>query len=268
MKIFKESLTLQNSTLHFPMNTKLSVVIITKNNEQIIRNCLESVKWADEIVIVDSGSVDQTIDICRQYQCKIVQSPWLGFGKTKQLAVANASYNWIFSIDTDETCSNELKEKIINIINSTYCKSGYKIKRRTYFLGKLIKYCGWQNDSPLRLFQKSSGNFNERDIHEYVVVDGEIEKIKELILHNSYPTLASFIVKMDYYTSLSAEEAYRRNKKSSPYIAILKCGFKFFKMYFLQLGFLDGIMGFLLAKNSAYGVLIKYLKIYEKQKKQ
>ena len=249
------------------MNNKLSVVIITKNNELIIRHCLESVKWADEIVIVDSGSVDQTLDICSQYRCKIVQSPWLGFGKTKQLAVANASYNWIFSIDTDETCSPQLREKIVAITKNQSNIVGYKIKRRTFFLGKLIKYSGWQNDYPLRLFTKDAGNFNDRDSHEYVEIVGEVSKIKEIILHNSYPTLASFITKMDVYTTLSAEEAFRKNKMSSPLIAVIKSIYKFSKMYFLQLGFLDGMTGYLLAKNSSYGVFIKYLKLYEYREK-
>jgi glycosyltransferase involved in cell wall biosynthesis len=241
---------------------KVSAVIITKNNEQTIQDCLTSILWADEIVIVDSGSTDKTIEICKSFNCKIVSTPWLGFGKTKQLAVNNASNEWIFSIDSDEVCSPALRDKIMSVLeNSEY--DGYTIKRTTFYLGKPIKYCGWQRDFPLRLFNKEKGTFNERPIHEYVELNGSIGRINSILYHYSFPTLSSHFQKMDSYTDLSAEEAYSEGKKSSIVAAVLNGVFKFIKMYFLKLGLLDGTAGFVLCKNSAFGVYLKHLKIYE-----
>ncbi|MGQ1945598.1 glycosyltransferase family 2 protein [Geofilum sp. OHC36d9] len=246
----------------------LSVVIITKNNESIIEKCLQSVAWADEIVVIDSGSTDNTIGICNKYKCKVIKSDWLGFGRTKQLAVEHASHNWIFSIDSDEVCTKKLKEEIIQIINNENVVSGYRIKRQTYYLDKPIRYCGWQNDYPLRLFRRDKGTFNSNEIHEFVELEGEIKTIPSLLLHYSFPTISSHFEKMNKYSSLSAKVSFEKNKQSSLLSALLKGSFKFFKMYILQLGFMDGMTGLILSKNSAFGVYMKYIKIYELNKKQ
>jgi len=245
----------------------LSVVIITKNNELIIEKCLQSVVWADEIIVVDSGSTDNTISICNKYKCKVIKSEWLGFGRTKQLAVKLASHSWVFSIDSDEVCSAKLKGDIIKLINNQNNVSGYRIKRQTYYLNKPIHYCGWQNDYPIRLFRKDKGTFNTNEIHEYVELDGEIKNITSLLLHFSFPTISSHLEKINTYSSLSAKVAFEKNKKSSLLAAILKGTFKFFKMFILQLGFMDGMTGLILSKNSAFGVYLKYIKIYELNKK-
>jgi len=243
--------------------SKISTTIIVRNNEDIIERCLKSVAWTDEIIIADSGSTDQTLDICRKYHCKIVETPWLGFGQTKQLAEKHTSHEWVFSIDSDEVCSNTLKEEIQNTLSAPQDFAGFKIKRRTFYLNKPIKYCGWQNDYPLRLYRKSLGGFNSRNIHEFVEVKGDIGKIRALLLHHSYPTIEGHIEKINRYTTLGAQEAVQKGKTCSPFMAVLKGSFKFLKMFILQWGFLDGLAGFLLAKNSSFGVYLKYLKIYE-----
>ncbi len=202
---------------------KVSAVIITKNNENIITNCLNSLHWADEIVIVDSGSTDKTLAICETFNCKIIKSPWLGFGKTKQLAVKNASHNWIFSIDSDEVCSEEFNKDIRKTLSSPQ-HDGYHIKRRTFYLNKPIRFCGWQNDYPLRLFRKDKGDFNDRSIHEYVELKGSKGKIMALLYHHSFPTISSHLQKMNHYTDLGALEAYGKGKKSSPLSAVFNRG--------------------------------------------
>jgi len=245
------------------MTNKLSVTIITKNEEKNIRRCLESVKWADEIVVIDSGSTDGTIEICREFGCKIIESSWLGFGKTKQFAVDSAGYNWILSVDADEEVTPQLKTKIQSVLQKPQA-NGYRIKRQSFYLNRWILHCGWNQDYPLRLFNRQKGGFNNKPVHEYVVIKGKISKINEILKHYTYPNLTSYITKMENYSNLSAQEAFINHKKATLSKAIIHGILKFFKMYFLNAGFLDGETGLILSINSAFSVYYKYLKIWEK----
>ncbi len=242
---------------------RLSVAIITKNEEQNIGRCLESVKWADEIVVVDSGSTDSTLEICKKYHCKIHQSLWLGFSRTKQLAVDQCTNEWVLVLDADEEATENLKTKIPDAIKSSGF-SAYRIKRRSFYLGKLINHCGWNKDYPLRLFEKAKGRLDNKIVHESIEMnDGKTGTIDEVMLHYTYPDLHSHISKIDAYSSLGASELFEQGKSSSINKAVMRGIFKFFKMYCLQQGFLDGKTGFILCINSAYGVYLKYLKLWE-----
>jgi glycosyltransferase involved in cell wall biosynthesis len=245
---------------------KISVVIITKNEEKNIRRCLKSIQWADEIVIVDSGSTDRTLDICQRYNCKIISTQWLGFGKTKQLAINSAKYDWVLSIDADEEISTELGNKIKEIFLREPTYNGYKVKRISYYLDKQIKHSGWGKEYKLRLFNRNYGNFNEKPVHETVILKGETGIIKEPILHYPYPTIKVHLEKMSLYAQIFAEEEFKKGKRSSIAIAVSRGVSKFIKMYLLQFGFLDGKMGFLLALNSAYGVYLKYIYLWKKSR--
>ncbi|MFH1050462.1 MAG: glycosyltransferase family 2 protein [bacterium] len=244
---------------------KLSVTIITKNEELNIERCLDALKWADEILVVDSGSVDGTLDICRRYGCKIIEIQWMGFGKTKKFAVDNAKYDWILSVDADEVVSQELKENIQSILNRPQF-NGYKINRKSYYLGKMIKYCGWQNDLPLRLFNRNFGNFNEKIIHEYVDMREPIGIINECILHYTYQSVNQHFDRMKNYAVLSAMEKFELNKNSSIIKALCNAVLKFFKMYIIKFGFLDGKNGLLLSFNSSIGIYLKYINLWEMNK--
>ena len=164
------------------MNRKLSVTIITLNEEKNIERCLRSVQWADEIIVTDSGSTDRTVEICRKYTDKVLQIEWLGFGKTKKFAVDAATNDWIFSIDADEQVTDELKNKIQQIMKKPSAQA-YRIKRKSLYLGKIINHCGWGRDYPLRLFDRKAGNFNDKLVHETVEITGKILKINEPLLH-------------------------------------------------------------------------------------
>lgn len=241
----------------------ISVAIITKNEEQNIGRCLESVKWADEIVVVDSGSTDSTLEICKKYHCKIHQSSWLGFSRTKQLAVDQCTNEWVLVLDADEEVTPDLKTKILDAIKFPGF-SAYRINRRSFYLGKLIKYCGWNKDYPLRLFEKAKGRFDNKIVHESIEMkDGKTGTIEEVMLHYPYPDLHSHLLKIDAYTTLGAAELFEQGKSSSINKAVMRGVFKFIKMSFLQRGFLDGKTGFVLCINSAYGVYLKYLKLWE-----
>jgi glycosyltransferase involved in cell wall biosynthesis len=244
---------------------KLSVAIITKDEEKNIPTALNSVKWADEIVVVDSGSSDKTVEICKQFGANVIDSEWLGFGKTKQKAVDHCRNRWVLVLDADEVITESLKDSIIKILSEPKF-SGYRIKRNSFYLGKEIKYCGWDKDYTLRLFDREVGRFNEKIVHESVVMEeGLIGKITSPMLHYTFPTISSHIEKMISYSKLGAEQLKNRGKSCNLLTPFLRGGFKFIKMYLLKKGFMDGRNGFLLSVNSSYGVYLKYLYLWEKR---
>jgi glycosyltransferase involved in cell wall biosynthesis len=213
---------------------KISVSIITKNEESNIERCLESIKWADEVIVVDSGSTDKTLEICQTYRCKIIETEWLGFGSTKQIGVNAASNVWVLSIDADEEVTSELKNKILELTRLTQFHA-FKIKRVSYYLKKRIKYSGWQTDYPLRLFNKQYGNFNDASVHESVVMDSNnISTIQALLYHYPYQSISSHIGKINLYTQLGAEKLFNKGKKASLIYAILSGVVKFTKMYLIK----------------------------------
>jgi len=241
---------------------KISASIITKNEESNIKRCLESVKWADEIIIVDSGSTDKTLEICQFYHCKIIETEWLGFGLTKQIGVNAASNDWVLSIDADEEVTSELKNKILELVQSTKFHA-FNIKRVSYYLKKRIKYSGWQTDYPLRLFNKQYGNFNDASVHESVVMDSKnASTIQALLYHYPYQSISSHIGKINLYTQLGAEKLFDKGKKTTLIYAVLSGIVKFIKMYLIKKGFLDGKEGFVLAVLSGFSSTLKYFKLW------
>jgi glycosyltransferase involved in cell wall biosynthesis len=240
----------------------LSISIITKNEEANIERCLESVKWADEIIIVDSGSTDKTLDICQNYNCRIIETEWLGFGCTKQIGVNSATNDWVLSIDADEEVTNELKNKILQLIQSTTFHA-FSIKRVSYYLKKRIEYSGWQTDYPIRLFNKNHGNFNGASVHETVVMDSNsISNIDEIMLHYPFPTINIHINKINHYSQLGAENLFNKNKKTTLIYAVFSGIVKFIKMYLIKKGFLDGKEGLILAVLSGFSSTLKYFKLW------
>jgi len=242
---------------------KISAVIITKNEEQNLKNCLGSLDWVNEIVVVDSGSIDRTLQIAEEFRTKIIQTEWLGFGKTKQLAVEQASNDWVFSIDADEVVTPELKERILKLLENEMQIPGYRIRRSSFYLQKLIRHSGWDTDYPKRLFNRKSGKFSDDMVHESVQVEGKMGIIEEPLLHFTYPTIESHIRKMNRYTTIAAEAMFAKGKKVSIFGALVRAKLKFLKMYIIRAGFLDGWAGLILALNSAYGVFLKYLKLWK-----
>ena len=245
---------------------KLSATIITLNEEKNIERCLRSLKWVDEIVVIDSGSTDRTVEICQLFGARVIQTEWLGFGRTKHFAVEQATNDWIFSIDADEQVTSVLRKKIQSVLQKSDPHIAYRIKRQPYYLGKPVKYCGWQKDYPLRLFNRRFGNFNQKAVHESVQFQGKVRYIQETLNHFTYPTISSHIQKLDRYTTLSLDEM-KRTKRITILGAVGRAIFRFIKMYFLKLGILDGGIGFVLCANSAIGIFFKYIKQWERNRR-
>ena len=249
------------------MKNKISCVIITKNEEANIGRCLESVKWMDEIVVVDSGSTDRTVEICHSFGCKVIETEWRGFGKTKKFAVEQATNDWIFSIDADEEMTAQLRETIQGLLAETDLAAGYYVKRRSFYLDKLIRFSGWNRDYPLRFFNRRFGNFNEKAVHESVRISAAKKNyIESCLLHYTCPTIEFHLQKINLYSTLGAQHLFEKGRRSSMPAAIIRGKIKFLKMYILQGGFLDGVAGLILALNSAYGVYLKYLKLWKMTK--
>jgi glycosyltransferase involved in cell wall biosynthesis len=243
----------------------LSVIIITKNEESHIAKCLESVKWTDEIIVLDSDSTDNTVAICRQFTANVFDVDWQGFGVQKQRALNKVTGDWVLSIDADETVTSELRTEIENAMLSTKY-NGYQIPFLSNFCGKQIRYGGWYPDYHLRLFRRAESEFSNAVVHERVNVKGEIGFLKSPILHDSYTDLAEVLRKMDSYSTLGAKLLYEKSIKSSLSKAILKGLWTFVRAYVLRRGFLDGSHGLMLAIYSSETTFYKYLKLWELQK--
>jgi hypothetical protein len=239
----------------------LSVIIICKNEALHIRRCLESVRWADEIIVLDSGSSDNTVELCRAYTEKVfVNADWQGFGIQKQRALEKASGDWIFSIDADEQVTPQLQAEIENAILNTEF-AGFAVPRLSSYCGREMKHSGWYPDYVLRLFKREHAHFSPDVVHERVIVDGKVGKLTQPLLHEAFINAEEVLDKINRYSSLGAEKLYQADRRTSLSEAVLKAVWTFIRTYFLQRGFLDGRQGFMLAVSNAEGAYYKYLKL-------
>jgi len=243
---------------------KISVIIITKNESLNIGECLESVKWADEIIVVDSGSEDETLSITKKFTDKVFLNEWKGFAEQKYFAMNQAANEWILSIDADERVTQKLKDEIKNLNLNQF--DGFRIKRENYFLGKLIRSCGWGNDYQLRLFRKSKTKLTNRLVHEGFEVKGEIAQLKNSMLHFSYRNFQDAFNKINHYSTLEAIE--KKDRKRVNFLSIVITPIlAFFQHYIIRYGFIDGIYGLFVSILHAYTKLQVQLKIWELKNK-
>lgn len=242
----------------------LSVIIITKNESSHIGRCLESVKWADEIIIVDSGSADDTVAICRQYTDQVYETDWPGFGIQKQRALDKARGDWVLSIDADEMVSAELRQEIEQAIKAE-TKVGWEIPRLSSYCGREIRHGGWWPDYVLRLFRRQSGHFTDAVVHERIIVQGDIGQLASPLLHDAFVNLDEVLHKVNSYSTLGAQKLYQTGVRSSLSKAIFKAMWTFFRTYCLKAAILDGRQGLMLAISNAEGAYYKYAKLLELQ---
>lgn len=241
---------------------KISATIITLNEQKNIKDCLESLDFADEIVVVDSGSVDQTEEICRSYQnVRFFQHAWQGYGKQKNKAAELAANKWIINIDADERVSPELASNILSAEYSRY--NCFKMTRRNFFGKRWVKHCGWYPDYTARLYNSSDCSFSERPVHESLVCDGAVGVLSGDLLHFSYDGIGDYLQRMNRYSSLAAQELYERGYTSGVKDLISRPIATFLRMYLLKKGFLDGSDGLVLSSLYAFYTFSKYAKARE-----
>jgi glycosyltransferase involved in cell wall biosynthesis len=240
---------------------RISAIVITRNEEANIEECLKSVAWVDEIVVVDAMSTDRTCEIASGFTERVIRRSWEGFAAARRHAIQAAQSDWILSIDADERVTPELRAEIESrLIGPEH--DGYRIPRRAYFLGRWIKHCGWYPGYVIRLFKKDRARVTEKLVHEGIRVEGNVGTLENHLLHYTYRTVEAYFDRFNRYTSLAARESHLKGKKACVADILLRPVAQFFKMYFIKLGMLDGIQGFILCVFSAYYVFTKYVKLW------
>jgi glycosyltransferase involved in cell wall biosynthesis len=238
---------------------KLSIIIITKNESQNIADCINSANFADEIIVLDSKSSDDTVSISKKLGAKVFIRSWRGYGAQKNLAIKFCRGDWVLSLDADERISKSLKMEIQTVLKDPKF-SAYAIQRRSYFLSKIIKFSGWRSDKVLRLFIKGKAMYSNDRVHERLLYKEKIGFLKGHIIHHSYRNLDSVLNKINLYSQLGALDLKDKKVKSSLKKALLHGLWAFIRTYFLRLGFLDGREGFILAFSQFEHTYYKYLK--------
>lgn len=240
----------------------VSVIVITRNSEAIIRRCLESASWADEIVVVEHGSTDRTAEICRELGAKVHQTPdWPGYGRQKNRALDLASGDWVLSLDSDEWITPELRAEIERVIAAPGEKVAFAMPRRSSFCGRFMRHSGWWPDYVNRLFRRGSARFSEDHVHERLIVSGLRGRLRQHVMHEAVTDLDQMLTKMNVYSTTSAQMFHQRGRRASIATALLHGGWAFTRTYFLRAGFLDGREGLMLAIANAEGAYYRYLKL-------
>ncbi|MBI4776427.1 MAG: glycosyltransferase family 2 protein [Deltaproteobacteria bacterium] len=240
----------------------VSVIIITHDEERNIADCLDSVKWAGEVLVVDSHSADRTLELCRQRGAKVYVETWKGYAAQKNSALDKAEKTWVLSLDADERVTPELVEEIREVLHRSNSMDGYSIPRKNHFAGHWIRHGGWYPDRTLRFFRRNRGRFEERAVHEKVVIQGKTSDLQNPILHYTYRDISDFLRRSDRYSSLSARE-YATRRITGPLRMLGHAMYTFLDMYVFKLGFLDGYYGFLLACLYSHYTFAKYAKLKE-----
>ena len=243
----------------------VSVVIITKDEAENIVGALESVQWVDDIVVVDSGSSDATIEIAKRYTDRVTSRTWEGYGDQKNYATGLAAHDWVLSLDADERVSQELAEEIQAMMRSAPPMQGYRIPRTTRYLGRWIRSTDWYPDSQLRLYDRRVSQWNARYVHESVRVDGRVGKLRSELYHHSYRGIAEHLSTMNRYTTLSATQMMADGRRAGWVDLIGHPPLAFLRNYILRGGFRDGLPGLIVSLMNSYYVFCKFAKLWERQ---
>jgi len=251
------------------MRKSLTVVLITLNEAENLPRTLASIRFATEIIVVDSGSTDATEQIARAAGARFFTEPWRGFGAQKNAALERANCTWILSLDADEELSSELQQEILDLLDSTDEQANaYQIPRLNHFLGQPLRHGGYWPDRKLRLFRNGRASFRDQAIHETMQADGPIGQLKHPLLHHCYPTLEEYVEHMNRYSSVAARQLLASGRAPRSLIgfitkALLNPAFTFFYNYVVRLGFLDGRAGLLQHLNHSAYIHWKYVKAWE-----
>ncbi len=242
---------------------KLTVTVITRDEAENIDACLASVAWADEVVVVDSGSTDDTVAIARHHSARVEVRSWPGYGAQRNYAASIASHDWILSIDADERVSPELAAEIQRILTSDPPHRGYRMPRVTWYLGRWIRATDWYPDDQLRLYDRRAGRWNDRRVHESLVLDGEAGLLHHELQHFAYRDISHHLATIDRYTTLAAEQRVEEGRRGALAGLMMHPPFAFLRNYVLKRGFTLGVAGLLISVLNSYYVFLKMAKAWE-----
>ena len=245
---------------------KVSVTIITLNEAEHIGAAIDSARWADEIIVVDSNSRDATSDIARSKGATVLSREWSGYVDQKNYAAERASNDWIFSLDADERITPALAEEIRSVLSSEPTARGYRVPRVTYHLGRWVRTTDFYPDPQMRLYDRRAGRFQGRYVHESVGVDGPVGRLHHELEHYSFRDLRDQLDRINHYTTLAARQMHEAGRRAGPLDLALHPPAAFLRNYVLRRGILDGTPGFTISLMNAYSVFLKFAKLWELQR--
>jgi glycosyltransferase involved in cell wall biosynthesis len=244
----------------------LSIIIITKNEAINILDCINSASFADEVIVIDSGSDDGTIDLVKTTKAKLFTNEWPGYGKQKNRAIETSTGDWIFSLDADERIPEALAKEILTAILKEEHKV-YDVPRTSLYISRFMKHSGWSPDRTKRLFKKDAARFSERMVHESLITTESVGHLKEPVIHYSFRDFETVLNKINHYSSQAAEEMFNAGKQGSLKKALTHGAWAFFRTYIIRAGFLDGKAGLMLSISNAEGVYYRYIKLMKLNEK-
>lgn len=247
----------------------ISAIVVCFNEEDRIRDCLESLKWVDEIVVVDSYSTDRTVEICRAYTDRVIQRPWPGYREQKAFAHSQATLEWVLLVDADERVSPGLREEIreaLGRFDSRY--AGFAVPRLVHYLGRWWWRGGWYPDYDVRLFRRDRAAWGGTDPHERILVDGKVRRLKHPLYHFTYRDISDHLERINRFTSIAAGELRGKAEPWSWWDNLLHPLFRFFRSYLWKRGCVEGFPGFFVAATAAFYVFLKYAKLRELELKE
>ena len=238
----------------------ISGIITTYNEEDNISEALDSIAWLDELIVVDSYSEDKTVELAESKGAKVLFRKYDNPANQKNWVIPQAKYKWILLLDADERCSEELKEEVLNTAENTDMDA-FWIPRKNFFMGKHVRFSGWQGDKVIRLFKRDECRYNDNWVHEEIETIGEVGRLQSKLIHNTYKNVAHYKEKMERYSDYAVQDLRKKHSKVTAFHLLIKPFARFIKHYFLKLGILDGKVGFVISWLSAKSVFMKYKKL-------
>ena len=245
------------------MKPTVSATVICKDDARNIDACLASLSWCDEIVVVDSGSTDGTVELARKHTAKVLHNPWPGYVAQKNFALEQATGDWVFSLDADERCTPELRALLEKELPAADGVAGFAVRRHVKYLGRWIDHGGWYPDWKLRIVRRGKARWGGTDPHDRLEADGPVKRLAADIHHFTYRDFAQHIRTLNHFSDVVAAGYVKEGRKPSLFQALFHPPWKFFESYVLRLGFLDGFPGFVVAAGTAFYVFARYVKLWE-----
>ncbi len=246
-----------------PDREKVSVIVTTYNEEVNIAGCLESVQWADEVLLVDSYSTDRTLEIAAGYDVKVLQREYFGSAAQKNWSIDRVSHDWVLIIDADERVPPPLAAEILRTLATPQQVNGFSIRRENIFIDKVVRHSGWSTDKVVRLFRRDKGRYPNRRVHADLEIEGPVPVLRNPFEHNTFRSFDQYFPKFLNYAEWGAAQAFRDGRKAGFTEVAGRPFWRFLRTYFLQLGFLDGRHGLVLCLLQSFGVFLKYARLWE-----